>query len=1100
MVDAIVSAFSAFNPISFAISMIASAVLSKLLAPSPPSQAAQTPQPNPGSRAQTPPAGNNKLPIIYGHAWTGGIITDLSITNDNQILYYVFALSEVTNTELGVSTGAADVITFGDVYWGGKLCVFDATDKTKVVSLKDPSTNETQDVSGYLNVYLYKNGSNAPANSSTSAITVMSDSNLTYKWDSSKTMTNCAFAIIQVKYSQSRNLVGLNATNFEVTNARKAPGDCFLDYLTSTRYGAAIPLTNIDTTSLTALNTYSNATITYTLYGGGTSTMKRFEFNGTLDTSQKIMNNIQSMADCADCLVKYNEITGLWGVIVQTSIYSVAMNINDSNIIGPLSITPIDISNSFNIIETKFPDSSQQDSFNAATFNLAELNPSLLFPNEPVNKQSVSLYLTNNSVTAQYIANRMLEAAREDLQIQCEINYIGLELEAGDIVTVTNTNYGWSSKLFRVMKVIEKFGDNGTITASLSLAEYNPAVYDDYNVTQFTPAPNTGLPSPTTFGTVYPPVITAQYPSITNPAFTIRIQTSSAGISDYAEIFYSAYQYPTDSQLIFAGTTAIQPAGVPYVVNTYMPNVQLFNIPAGDWYFFTRMINNLASSNYSLASTKLTWRPTTFQYTDKYLSVAYADNITGTSNFSLSPTGRLYYGLYNNTSTSPSSDPTVYKWYLADPAFGTNKFLCFINRTGRKFSFDTDFADYASGTGQFVPTTIADFDPRLWSALPNGFNVIDLDAKTGQLITTGTTTSGTGQVKVSNTGDGQLIASLDEFLDFGGPATFTGSAATITVDIYGRVVGFTTPDNFYMTIAYFTATSGQTVFSVTRALTYILGQCLVFLNGCLLSSTEYTDTGGATGTVTLTTGATLNDIVTIYSMRAISSGAFYDNTHLQVATVGASSIVWNAAAMPYQYIKNDDLLTFNNSGTPTTYTVSSVNYSTRTITFTGAITASVGNSIYTYRASGSSYPVFSRFETTLTLASAYTPTTWQFNSGYELPFYNGTIVPDQDYDIVGNTYTNIPAVSSGLLTIIQFSGNNTTTPTGTPQNVIAFANVGQTFYSFNFTNGALGIYANGVLYEGGVDYTTSTNSYNLTNSPTESFIIQQQTFARAGAA
>jgi len=1097
MVDKIISAFSAFNPLSFAIQMVASAILSKLLAPSPPSQAAQQPEPNPGSRAQTPPAGDNKLPVIYGHAWTGGIITDLSITTDNQTLYYVFALSEVTNTETG---GTPDEITFGDVYFGGKKCVFDGTDLTKVVSLQDSSTGETQDVSGYINVYLYKNGSANPANSSTSAISVMSDPNLTYQWNSTKTMTNCAFAIIKLKYSQSRNLTGLQATNFELTNSRKAPGDCFLDYLTSTRYGAAISVDNIDTASLTALNTYSNQTITYTTYSGGSSTMKRFEFNGTLDTAQKIMKNIQSMADCCDCLVKYNEITGLWGVIVQSPTYTVAMDINDSNILGPISISPIDIANSFNIIETKFPDGTQQDSFNAATFDLAEIAPELLFPNEPVNKQSVSLYLTNNSVTAQYIANRMLEAAREDLQIQCEINYIGLELEAGDIVTVTNVNYGWSAKLFRILKVIEKFGENGTVTATLSLSEYNPAVYDDYNVTQFTPADNTGLPSPTTFGTVYPPVVTAQYPSITNPAFTLRIQTSSAGISEYANIYYSAYQYPTEDQLIFAGTTEVQPAGVPYVVDTYMPDVQLFNIPAGDWYFFCQMVNNLANSNYSLASTKLVWRPTTFQYTDKYLSVAYADNITGTSNFSLSPTGRLYYGLYNNNSTSPSTIYSDYKWYLADPAFGTNKFLCFINRTGRKFSFDTDFADYASGTGQFVPTTIADFDPRLWSALPDGLNVIDLDNKTGQLITTGTTTTGTGQVKVSNTGDGQLIASLDQFLDFGGPATYTGSAATITVDIYGRVVGFTTPDNFYMTIDYFTATASQTVFSVTRAATYISGQCLVFLNGCLLSSTEYTDTGGATGTVTLTTGATLNDIVTIYSMRAISSGAFYDNTHLQVATVGASSIVWNAAAMPYQIINAGDLLTFSNSGTPTTYTVSTVNYTTRTITFTGAITASVGNAIYTYRASGSSYPVFSRFETTLTSASSYTPTDWQFNSGYELPFYNGTIVPDSDYDIVSNTYTNIPAVSSGFLTIIQFSGNNTTTPTGTPQNVITFTNVGQTYYSFNFTSGALGIYANGVLYEGGVDYTTSTNSYTLTNSPTESFIIQQQTFARAGAA
>jgi hypothetical protein len=928
----------------------------------------------------------------------------------------------------------------------------------------------------------------------------MSDADLTYKWDGSKLMTNCAFAIIKLKYSQSRNLVGLQATNFELTNARSAPGDCFLDYLTSTRYGAAIPVASIDTTSLTALNVYSNASINYTTYTGGSATIPRFEFNGTLDTAQKIMKNIQYMADCSDCLVKYNEITGLWGVIVQSPTYSVAMDINDSNMIGAITVSPIDISNSFNIIETKFPDGTQQDTFNAATFDLAIINPSLMFPNEPVNKQSVSLYLTNNSITAQYIANRMLEAAREDLQIQCEINYIGLELEAGDVVTVTNANYGWSAKLFRITKVVERFGDDGSITATLLLSEYNPAVYDDYNVTEFTPADNTGLPSPITFGTVYAPTITAQFPSITNPAFTLRIQTSSAGISEYAEIYYSAYQYPTDDQLIFAGTTEVQPGGTPYVVNTYMPDVQLFNIPAGDWYFFTRMVNNLANSNYSLASAKLTWRPTTFQYTEKFVSVAYADTIDGLTNFSLSPTGRLYYGLYNNASTSPSVDPTEYKWYLADPAFGTNKFLCFINRTGRKFSFDTDFADFASGTGQFVPTTIADFDPRLWSALPDGLNVIDLDNKTGQLITTGTTTTGTGQVKVSNTGDGQLIASLDQFLDFGGPVTFTGNAATITVDIYGRVVGFTTPDDFFMTIDYFDATASQTVFSVTRAATYIQGQCLVFQNGLLLSDTEYTDTGGATGTVTLTTGATLNDVVTIYSMRAISSGAFYDNTYLQVDTVGASSIVWNAASMPYQLINAGDLLTFSNVGTPTTYTVSTVNYGTRTITFTGAITASTGNTIYTYRAATSSYPVFSRFEATLTSTATYTPTDWEFNSGYELPFYNGTVVPDADFDIVGNTYTITPSVSDGLLTIIQFSGNNTTTPTGTPQNVITFTTIGQTFYSFNFTSGALGIYANGVLYEGGVDYTTSTNSYTLTNSPTESFLIQQQTFARAGAA
>ena len=130
------------------------------------------------------------------------------------------------------------------------------------------------------------------------------------------------------------------------------------------------------------------------------------------------------------------------------------------------------------------------------------------------------------------------EAAREDLQIQCEINYIGLELEAGDIVTVTNANYGWTAKLFRINKVVQKFGDNGTVTATLNLMEYNPAVYDDLNVTEFTPSPNTGIGSATAFGLIPAPIITASYPSIIVPSIFVTPTSSSAGITQYAEIWY----------------------------------------------------------------------------------------------------------------------------------------------------------------------------------------------------------------------------------------------------------------------------------------------------------------------------------------------------------------------------------------------------------------------------------------------------------------------------------------------------------------------------------------------------------------------------------
>ena len=57
-------------------------------------------------------------------------------------MYFVLALSEVTNTESGVSVGGADTITFGNIYWGGKLCIFDSTNHWKVTGLKDESTGE----------------------------------------------------------------------------------------------------------------------------------------------------------------------------------------------------------------------------------------------------------------------------------------------------------------------------------------------------------------------------------------------------------------------------------------------------------------------------------------------------------------------------------------------------------------------------------------------------------------------------------------------------------------------------------------------------------------------------------------------------------------------------------------------------------------------------------------------------------------------------------------------------------------------------------------------------------------------------------------------
>ena len=1082
----------AFTATAFAVNMIASSIIAKAFGPQPPNYNDNQNNPNPGSRVQLPPAGDNKLPVVYGSAYLGGMVTDLSITTNNQRMFYVISLCEVTNTESG---GTPDTITFGDVYWGGKRCVFSGA---SVIALDDEQFGQSTAVNGLLNIYLFKNGSLQGANTSMTAIQVMQNAGLAYQWNDTKLMSNCAFAIVDITYNADAGLTGLQQTKFQVTNSRYKPGDCFLDYLTSERYGAAIPSANIDQTSLTALNAYCDASFTYTPYGGGATTQTRFRFDGTLETSATIMQNLQLMAASCDCLLKYNEINGVWGVIVQSPTYTVAMALSDSNIVSGISISPTDLASSYNIAEVKYPDANNNDSFNTVTIDLATVNPSLLYPNEPVNKQTISLPLVNNNVRAQYLANRFLEEAREDLLVQFSINYTGLQLEAGDIVTVTNVNYGWTNKLFRINQVTEVFGDDGSIRASLRLSEFNPAVYDDVSITQFAPSPNTGISYPTFFGTVPAPTTSNVLAFATVPSFDVNVTTSSTGIIQYAEIWYSAYATPTEAQRIFLTTTQTLANGTPFNNSIAIPPVAITNLAQGDWYFFVRMVNSLGTSIYSPASTLFQWRPRTFQYSQRYLAVAYANSANGATGFSTNPRNKTYYGLLNNSTANGSTNYADYTWYLAPVAFGTTNYLLFSNRTSRRFSFSVGNASYTDLNGSFVPTETTVYDTSVWNGLPDGSNFIDLDTRTGQLITIGKTgqSSNDGLLSVSNNTSGSMTVSLERFLNFGaGVYTKTATVAQLTIDIYGRVVGFSQQDNFYFTESIFTATASQTSFAVT----HIVGQILVFRNGVLLSTTEYTETST---TVVMGTACAAGEIVIVLNMRAVSTDPYYDSMDITVSAVGSNYVDYPDA--PHAIINAGDKLTFTNQGTPTQYTVNTINTTTKRITFTTTITApAIGSDIYRYRPAGE-YTPFYRWEYDVASITSFVPTTFGITNGAEMLFTNGASLNEVDYDLVGDgTLTGFPSPMTGRFVIITFANNNLGVPCSNITNTLTYSTTGQLTYAFASNPLAMGIYANGALLTkgSGKDYTATNANWLLTTAFNNNVtLLNQQTFARIGAA
>jgi hypothetical protein len=1035
----------------------------------------------------------------------GGSFVDAALSTDAKTMYYVLAISHI-------SPNGQFSFDLTEMYWGDRKITFDGTDQTKVVSLTDSAGNVDTKVSDNLFIALYKSteaGVITSVNGAALPTTYMGGSDLPVelRWAASnRQMNGLGFAIVKINYNREAETTNMQTLTFSVshylngTGAAK-PGDVWYDYITNEKYGGAMPADLVDATSATALNTYSDGLIPYTDTTGA-QTQPRYRINGVIDTGQSCLNNINSIMIVCDSWNQYNAAQGKWSVVINKDT-STAYAFDDNSIVGEIRVSAYDITSSVNQIEAEFPRGDNRDQ---SDFVYIETPAGLLYPNEPINKQSVQFAMTNDSVQAQYLANRILEQAREDLIVSFSTAYVGIQVDAGDVVTVTNSSYGWSNKPFRVMRVSEVSLPDGNLGASFELNEYNAQVYDDQDITKYIPAPNSDLPDPSYFGPVPAPTVTSSFPNAAVPSFNVQPFMTSASFATYAEIWYSAFASPTATQRLLGGTTSLPSNGVPYTAGQTLPTVNL-QIPAGNWYLFARLVNPIANSEYSPASTVFAWSPTTFQYTDRYIAVAYANNATGTSGFSFSPRNKAYYGLYNNVIANGGTDPTLYKWYLSPVNFGTtaDNYLLYANRSNRKFSFAVGNAGYVNLGGAFVPSETSVYDSTVWSGLIDPTagiqSFIDLDRSTGQVIVNGFSSpnQNDGFLSITNNTDGQMRVNLQQFLNFGtGIYTKSFDVAKLTVDVYGRVVGFLEQDQFFYTETVYTATAAQTTFSNTHT----VGWILVFRNGVLLDTTEYSETST---TVVMANACAAGEVIAIFYMRGVSTSASYVQTNMTIASSTTNTITYSNA--PWQIVNVGDKMTFTDvvlPSPPTQYTVQSINTTTKVITFTTTIAgATAGNQVYIARAAGANYAPFSRYKVALTAATTYTPTTWAIQNGAESIYVNGAQINEIDYNISGLAIDGFPAPLTGNMTIILFAPNNLNVPASNVVNVTAYSTAGQTTYPFTSNPLSLEIFANGALLAQGAsyDYTASSANYILTTAFNNNLtLLNQQTFARDGAA
>lgn len=579
-----------------------------------------------GARIQLPPATTNKLPVVYGTAFIGGPITDAMLSTDQKTMWYVVALAEVSDDQGG--GGGSYTYDTSKIYYDGKLVQFGTNGAVTGLITNNAAPGVAQldtRVNGFLDIYLFTNGSSSGINTGgQTAAQILSVANgvpASHAWGPNQTMTNCAFAIIKVKYSTDAGTTSAGGLLVNITNSINKPGDAILDYMLNDRYGCALPIDLIDTASLTALNAYSDELIDYIPADGNTTPplpqQARYRINGPVNTSDNCLSNLQYLVDSADSWLQYSELTGRWRVVINKLYtgYPVVTNlflVDSSNLIGGIEVSPIDLNETFNQVEVAYPNTNIKDQTDYQIIDLFVEDPQLLSPNEAVNKLNITLPYVNNAVQAKYLAQRRLYQSREDLVIAFKLDFSGIQLEAGDVIRVTHEVYGWTDKLFRVNAVAETKDENGNLFADIQAFEYSDGIYADV-IQDYIPAFNTGLKDPNVISQPGTPTFA---PSVTGEG-----QISSFDVTSYVPqdglVMYMDFNYGNTSNVLEHRLyrTVQQSNGVPYINSSNVGsntevltnvNINVNDFKAGNYYWSVTARNN-TSGRRSNSSALFNW-------------------------------------------------------------------------------------------------------------------------------------------------------------------------------------------------------------------------------------------------------------------------------------------------------------------------------------------------------------------------------------------------------------------------------------------------------------------------------------------------------------
>lgn len=517
--------------------------------------------PNQGTRIQLAPDTGNKIQVCYGNVLTSGPVCDAAISNQNQTMHYFIVLSEETDS--GTYTIGSQGIRFGDK----KLIFGTGATAHQITGVYDANGTTVNNWSGKIRVRVYAGGTLStdqifPVPGG--GVTAVAATTMMPHWTSTTNYkaTSLVFAMVEVDYDQEEGLTNMDAMTFDLRNSLRSPGAVMLDYMTNDRYGAGIANTLIDTNSFTgAGNTsvggYSDETISYTLYPSTGSTRPRYEIHGALSTFDDVQTNMDKIMMACGSFLTFDGKQGKYKGI-PNRIYPDQANCfiaNDDNIISSISIQNTDLYQMYNQVEVEYFDEERRDQRNTV---FVEIDSAERNTGEPDNKLSYSMEMVNNKPQVSILANIDLNQTRLDQVITFTGDHSFLQVDVGDVIKITNSTYGFTNKLFRVMRIKEIENDDTTLSCEIIALEYSDDVYGALSVTTDPPFANVTIPTIPIIGPiVIPGVLSGSYASLELPTATF----GNVLVNQHMKTFGPGVQLtdsPASNTSVVSGTTFVE--------------------------------------------------------------------------------------------------------------------------------------------------------------------------------------------------------------------------------------------------------------------------------------------------------------------------------------------------------------------------------------------------------------------------------------------------------------------------------------------------------------------------------------------------------------